>query len=453
MTGDTAGTALAGALSTATGAAATAGTHGILQGTLAATALGYSLVYGNGTLTVNKAALTATADDKTKTYGASEPSLSYTVGGSLFYGDAASVVSGVSLSTTTAAAATAGTHAINASGGTASNYTVTPVNGTLSVGKAALTVFVNDKSKVYGDADPLLTASAGAGQLKYSDTLATVSGLTQSTATGASATAGTHVIAAAGGSAANYNVTSVNGTLSVAKAALSITADNKSKTYGDPDPLLSYSGAPLQLKYSDSLAVVTGVALSAATGSAATAGTHVITASGGTAQNYTVNAVNAVNGTLSVVPASAVGAAIGGSRTVGTQNPPFRVDISGLRYGESAALLGGSLQYATSATTASDVGNYPVQPFGYSAVNYAFTYVPGILAVSGTGTPAVLTDAINLGPLAQISSLGSAVLGNEFVFATSFLQVSFPSAGGGRPTVMRANCGGQPMGVLNCTSR
>ena len=43
------------------------------------------------------------------------------------------MISGVSLSTTTGAAATAGTHTIIASGGTAANYAITDVNGTLTV--------------------------------------------------------------------------------------------------------------------------------------------------------------------------------------------------------------------------------------------------------------------------------------------------------------------------------
>ena len=56
----------------------------------------------NGTLTVSKAALTVTADNKSKVYGAADPTLTYTVTGTTYYGDVAqTVVSGVSLSTTT----------------------------------------------------------------------------------------------------------------------------------------------------------------------------------------------------------------------------------------------------------------------------------------------------------------------------------------------------------------
>src|SRR5206468_2056843 len=155
----------------------------------------------------------------------------------LYYGDTYSVITGVTLSTTTGAAATAGTHTIVASGGTAANYNVSDVNGTLTVSKAAaLTVTADPQSKVYGDADPSLTYTPS-GTLYYGDTYSVITGVPLTTTTGAAATAGTHTIVASGGVANNYNVSDVNGTLTVSKAAaLTVTADPQSKVYGDADP-------------------------------------------------------------------------------------------------------------------------------------------------------------------------------------------------------------------------
>ena len=93
----------------------------------------------------------------------------------LYNGDTSSVVSGMTLSTATGAAATAGTHAITITGGTAANYTITGVNGTLTVSPAPLTVTADDKSKVYGAADPPLTYTAS-GTLYYGDTDSVISG-------------------------------------------------------------------------------------------------------------------------------------------------------------------------------------------------------------------------------------------------------------------------------------
>ena len=219
------------------------GTHTITAS--GGTAANYAITYVNGTLTVYQANLTVTADDQSKVYGATDPTLTYTASGTLFYSDTYAVITGVSLSTTTSAAATAGTHTITASGGSATNYAITDVDGTLTVSQAALTVTANNQSKVYGGADPVLTWSAGT--LFYSDTSAVITGVVLSTTTGAAATAGTHTITASGGSAANYAITDVNGTLTVAQATLTVTADNQSKVYGAANPTLLALPAELSI--------------------------------------------------------------------------------------------------------------------------------------------------------------------------------------------------------------
>src|SRR5207247_2049471 len=79
-----------------------------------------------------------------------------------------------------------------------------------------------------------------------------------STATGAAATAGTHIITATGGTAANYEVATANGTLTVSQAAaLTATADAKSKVYGAADPTLTYTPSGT-LYYSDTYSVISG---------------------------------------------------------------------------------------------------------------------------------------------------------------------------------------------------
>ena len=133
---------------------------------------------------------------------------------------------------------------IDASGGTAANYEVATVDGTLTVAKAApLTVNADNKNKVYGDADPMLTYTPS-GTLYYGDTYSVISGVTLATATGSAATAGTHLIDASGGTAANYEVATVDGTLTVAKAILTVTANGSSRQYSDLNPTFtaSYSG-------------------------------------------------------------------------------------------------------------------------------------------------------------------------------------------------------------------
>ena len=330
-------------LSTTTGAAATAGTHTITA--TGGTAANYAITDVNGTLSVSQASLTVTADNQSKVYGAADPTLTYTPSGTLYYGDTYSVITGVSLSTTTGAAATAGTHTITASGGTAANYAITDVNGTLSVSQASLTVTADNQSKVYGGADPTLTYTPS-GTLYYGDTYSVITGVTLSTTTGAAATAGTHTITASGGTAANYAITDVNGTLSVSQAALTVTANNQSKVYGAADPTLTYTPSGT-LYYGDTYSVITGVSLSTTTGAAATAGTHAITATGGTAANY---AITDVNGTLSVSQASLTVTANNQSKVYGAADPTLTYTPSGtLYYGDTYSVITG---VSLSTTTA-----------------------------------------------------------------------------------------------------
>jgi hypothetical protein len=178
----------------------------------------YAATSAAANLTVNKAPLSVTANNQGKVYGASDPTLTYTVTGTFYNGDGPSAVSGVALSTATGAAATAGTHPITATGGTAANYAITDVSGTLTVSPAPLTITANNESRAYGAADPAFTASYSG--LQYGQTLATsgVSGTPSLTSTdNASSSSGNYTITAALGtlSAQNYSFSFVNGTLTV----------------------------------------------------------------------------------------------------------------------------------------------------------------------------------------------------------------------------------------------
>ena len=149
-------------LSTAATAASGVGAYSITVGvgTLAAANYDFPNLV-NGTLTINKAHLTVTANAATSTYGASPPPLTATLSG-FVNGDTSSVVSGVpSLSTAATAASGAGTYAIHVVAGTlaAANYDFPNLlDGTLTINKAHLTVTANTATSAYGASPPPLTA-------------------------------------------------------------------------------------------------------------------------------------------------------------------------------------------------------------------------------------------------------------------------------------------------------
>jgi len=194
-----------------------AATFGSNVGTYAITPFGasatnYALAYAPGTLTINSAALTITANSATKIYGAALPSFTASYAG-LVNGDTSSVVTGLQFNTTATAAANVGSFAITPFGALATNYTIGYVPGTLTINPAALTIAADSKSKAFGAANPALTASYTG--LVNGDTAAVVSGLTlNSTATTASAV-GSYPITAAGATADNYAIAFTPGTLAV----------------------------------------------------------------------------------------------------------------------------------------------------------------------------------------------------------------------------------------------
>ena len=98
-------------------------------------------------------------------------------------------------------------------------------------------------SRVYGDANPAFTYSIYG--LHTGDTAGIVTGLSVSTAATTTSNVGTYAISASGGSAVSasgqaYRFIDAPGTLTVTPRAITVTADAKSRAYGDANPALTY---------------------------------------------------------------------------------------------------------------------------------------------------------------------------------------------------------------------
>ena len=196
----------------------------------------YALTYNSADLTINKAAITVTAAAKTKTYGQSDPALTYQVSSGALVGT--DTFTG---SLTRDAGENAGSYAIRQ--GTLAlntNYILTYTGASLIVNKASLTITAEDKTKAYGQNNPVFTASySGFVNGDNASGLAVQPTFTTTAAT--TSPVGNYVITASGAADPNYTISYVAGNLSITPAALTITADNKTKVYGDADPALTYS--------------------------------------------------------------------------------------------------------------------------------------------------------------------------------------------------------------------
>jgi gliding motility-associated-like protein len=167
----------------------------------------------NGTLNVNKATLTATADDKAKTYGDANPVLIISYAG-FVNGEGALNITEPTIATTANASSGADTYDITLTGGAADNYSLTTNNGSLTIEKATLTAKADNKSKVKGQVNPTFTISYTG--FVNGDTEADIdSKPLASTIADETTAAGNAVISLSGGSDNNYTFNLLDGTLNI----------------------------------------------------------------------------------------------------------------------------------------------------------------------------------------------------------------------------------------------
>jgi len=154
------------------------------------------------------------------------------------------------------------------------------------------------KTKIYGSADPELTFTAeadnGAGRgLVLGDTF------TGALSRAAGANVGSYSITAAAKTNSNYLITASNGALTISQRPITLTADTKTKVFGNTDPALTYTiaangtnqGRVGSDTFTGALARTGGEGL----------GSYTIDASALANGNYLITAVD---GTLRIIKAS-----------------------------------------------------------------------------------------------------------------------------------------------------
>ncbi|WP_036985519.1 MBG domain-containing protein, partial [Prolixibacter bellariivorans] len=183
-------------------------------------------------------------------------------------------------------------------GGTdAGNYTLTqPAGLTADITKATLNITADDHNKAYdGSVFNGFTVNYSGFVNGESETVLSGSPSFSGTATTAT-DPGTYTITPGGLTSDNYSITFTNGALEITKAKLSVIADDKHKTYGEANPVLTvtYSGFVGSDSEGD-LDIPPTVSTNATMGS--DVGTYPITVAGGTDNHYTFSYTS---GTLTV---------------------------------------------------------------------------------------------------------------------------------------------------------
>ena len=190
------------------------------------------------------------------------------------------------------------------------------------------------------------------------------------------------------GGDASFAASSALGDLIVTKAQLTVTADNQSRLYGDPNPTFTYTITGFV--NGDDISVVSGAADCTSTATQASpVGAYPITCTVGTlsAQNYVFAFVP---GTLTINPAPLTVNVDSASRAYGDPNPTFTGTITGLKNGDVI-----TANYTTTATQLSPVGTYPITATLVDPNNVAGNYTVTINNGTLTITPAALVITAN----------------------------------------------------------
>ncbi|MFJ7446634.1 MBG domain-containing protein, partial [Pedobacter suwonensis] len=346
------------------------GTYAINQGTLALSS-NYSITYVGADLTIGAKTITVTVAAKSKTYGDSDPALTYTFAPALITGDS------FSGSLTRTPGENVGTYAINQ--GTlslSSNYSLTYVGADLTIGAKTITVTAAAKSKTYGDADPALTYT-------FAPALVTGDSFSGSLTRTPGENVGTYAINQGTLSlSSNYSLTYVGADLTIGAKTITVTAAAKSKTYGDSDPALTYTFAPALVtgdSFSGSLTRTQGENVGTY---AINKGTLVL--NGNYVISYVSNNLTISKSVLTVTANNAVMCQSDGF-------PTFGVTYSGFKTGDNENSLSTKPTVSTTANR-NVAGNYVLSASGGVSNNYSFVYVNGTLTINAIPSVSIVSS-------------------------------------------------------------
>ncbi len=296
----------------------------------------YNIAVVPGTLTITQAsiALNVAANNVSRSYGAANPVFTSTITGAL-NGDAFTVT----YATSAMATSPVGTYPITptVSGAAVGNYTVTTTNGVLTVTQATLTVTANNTSRSYGAANPVFSGTTTG--LLNGDAVTT----TFTSIAAANSPIGTYAIvpAVSGAATSNYNVTLVNGTLTITQnpSSLVINVNSAARAYGVPNP--AFTGTVTGVLPGDDVIV----SYSTTATQTSPAGNYTIGAnvSGTSAANYIANIRP---GTLAITPVATVTTITtsGSPATVGA-NVTFTATLS-----SASGVVSGTVNFSDGST-------------------------------------------------------------------------------------------------------
>ena len=318
----------------------------------------------NGKLTVTKAPLTITAKSYTIKLGEALPTFEAEYSGFKNNETKAVLTTQPTITTTATSTNESGEYEITISGAEAQNYAISYVVGKLTiVDSDALIVTAKSYTIKYGDELPPFEFTSEGATLEGTPAIAC-----EATKTSA---VGIYPIVITKGSVTNYNTTFVNGTLTIEKAPLTITAKSYTIKQGEPLPTFEaeYSG----FKNNETANVLTKQPTITTTAtSASEPGEYEITVSGAEAKNY---AISYFKGKLTITEADPV------TITAKSYTIKYGDELPTFEFTSEGSTLEGTPAITCEATKTSAVDTYPIVITKGSVTNYNTTFVNGTLTI------------------------------------------------------------------------
>ncbi len=342
----------------------------------------YNITNTPSTLSITPLTVTVTADAKTKIYGQADPALTFVsspaVGSALANGDL--IIFTGALSRAAGETVLGSPYAIAQNTIANSNYAITYVGANLSITPLSVTVTADAKTKIYGQVDPALTfvSSPAVGSLLANGNAISFTGALSRVA---GENVGSYAINQGSVGNSNYTISYTGANLSITPLSVTVTADAKTKIYGQVDPALTFVSSPVvgSLLANGNAISFTG-ALSRVAGE--NVGSYAINQSSVGNSNYTISYTGA---NLSITPLSVTVSAVAKTKVFGTADPA-------LTYTSSPAvgtlLANGQLISFTGALTrvagesATPPGTYAIQQNSVNNTNYTIAYVGANLTIT-----------------------------------------------------------------------
>src|SRR5205085_5917271 len=190
----------------------------------------------------------------------------------------------------------------------------------------------------------------------------------------------------------NYTISYHNGTLSVSKLTLNVTAIGVNKVYdGTTNATVTFSddrrsGDVLSVTYTNASFADANVQTNK------TVSVSGIAINGTDAASYELASTTALT-TADITLAPLTIGSDDQSRTYGAANPTLPVTYTGFVGNENSTVLGGTLSVSTIADASSPVGTYPIEVSGLTASNYAIGFTNGTLTVTAKGLSITANNA------------------------------------------------------------